>query len=148
MCLCAHLHLIGMCWRLEPKEMSSKNLKIFIRFYNLVHAFSKIQRNENYLWCLLLPRVNSWSLLSIAVPLSFGEGNGNPLQYSCLEKPMGRGAWQAGVYEVTRAGHDLATKPPPAPLSFPDVVSTNIFNIWFCFPWFAIDFNSSLFGCW
>ena len=47
---------------------------------------------------------------------------------------MGRGAWQAGVYEVTRAGHDLATKPPPAPLSFPDVVSTNIFNIWFCFP--------------
>ena len=24
-----------------------------------------------------------------------GEGNGNPLQYSCLENPMGRGAWQA-----------------------------------------------------
>ena len=23
-----------------------------------------------------------------------GEGNGNPLQYSCLENPMGRGAWQ------------------------------------------------------
>ena len=23
----------------------------------------------------------------------FGEGNGNPLQYSCLENPMGRGAW-------------------------------------------------------
>ena len=26
-----------------------------------------------------------------------GEGNGNPLQYSCLENPMGRGAWQATV---------------------------------------------------
>ena len=26
---------------------------------------------------------------------SLGEGNGNPLQYSCLENPMGRGAWQA-----------------------------------------------------
>ena len=24
-----------------------------------------------------------------------GEGNGNPLQYSCLENPMDRGAWQA-----------------------------------------------------
>ena len=24
---------------------------------------------------------------------SSGEGNGNPLQYSCLENPMGRGAW-------------------------------------------------------
>ena len=29
-----------------------------------------------------------------------GEGNGNPLQYSCLENPMVRKAWQATVYEV------------------------------------------------
>ena len=29
-----------------------------------------------------------------------GEGNGNPLQYSCLENPMDRGAWQATVYGV------------------------------------------------
>ena len=42
-----------------------------------------------------------------------GEGNGNPLQCSCLENPMDRGAWQATVYGVTRARHDLATKPPP-----------------------------------
>ena len=27
-----------------------------------------------------------------------GEGNGNPRQYSCLENPMGRGAWRATVY--------------------------------------------------
>ena len=26
-----------------------------------------------------------------------GEGNGNPLQYSCLENPMNRGVWQATV---------------------------------------------------
>ena len=31
-----------------------------------------------------------------------GGGNGNPLQYSCLEKPMDRGAWQATVYRVSR----------------------------------------------
>ena len=30
-----------------------------------------------------------------------GEGNGNPLQYSCLENPMDRGAWQAIAYGVT-----------------------------------------------
>ena len=30
-----------------------------------------------------------------------GEGNGNPLQYSCLENPMDRGAWWATVYGVT-----------------------------------------------
>ena len=35
-----------------------------------------------------------------------GEGNGNPLQYSCLENRMDRGAWQATVHEVTRIGHD------------------------------------------
>ena len=34
---------------------------------------------------------------------SSGEGNGNPLQYSCLENPMGRGVWQATVREVTKS---------------------------------------------
>ena len=41
-----------------------------------------------------------------------GEGNGNPLQYSCLEKTMDRGAWWATVHGVARVGHNLATKPP------------------------------------
>ena len=31
-----------------------------------------------------------------------GEGNGNPLQYSCRENPMDRGVWQATVHRVTR----------------------------------------------
>ena len=31
-----------------------------------------------------------------------GEGNGNPLQYSCLGNPMDRGAWQATVHGVTK----------------------------------------------
>ena len=31
-----------------------------------------------------------------------GEGNDNPLQYSCLEKSMDRGAWQATVHGVTK----------------------------------------------
>ena len=41
-----------------------------------------------------------------------GGGHGNPLQCSCLENPMDRGAWPATVHGVTRVGHDLATKPP------------------------------------
>ena len=32
-----------------------------------------------------------------------GEGNGNPLQYSCLEDPMDGGAWQARVHGVTKS---------------------------------------------
>ena len=33
----------------------------------------------------------------------YGEGNGNPLQYSCLENPMDGGAWQATVHGVTKS---------------------------------------------
>ena len=32
-----------------------------------------------------------------------GEGNGNPLQHSCLENLMGRGAWWATVYRITKS---------------------------------------------
>ena len=41
-----------------------------------------------------------------------GEGNGNPLWYSCLENPIDSGACQATVHGVARVGHNLATKPP------------------------------------
>ena len=41
---------------------------------------------------------------------SSGRGNGNPLQYSWLENPMNRGAWQLQSTESQRVGHDLETK--------------------------------------
>ena len=34
---------------------------------------------------------------------SFGEGNGTPVQYSCLENPRDGGAWWAAVYRVTQS---------------------------------------------
>ena len=34
---------------------------------------------------------------------SIGEGNGNPLQYSCLENPRDGGAWWAAFYEVAQS---------------------------------------------
>ena len=37
-----------------------------------------------------------------------GEGNGNPLQYSCLENPMDRGAWWAAVHRVARSRTQLS----------------------------------------
>ena len=42
-----------------------------------------------------------------------GEGNGNPLQHSCLENPMDRGAWRPTVHGVASVGHDLMTEAPP-----------------------------------
>ena len=37
-----------------------------------------------------------------------GEGDGNPLQYSCLENPMDRGAWQATVHGVINSRTQLS----------------------------------------
>ena len=50
---------------------------------------------------LLLGRKVMTNLDSIS-----GEGNGTPLQYSCLENPMDGGAWWAAVHGVARVGHD------------------------------------------
>ena len=36
-----------------------------------------------------------------------GEGHGYPLQYSCLQNPMDRGAWQATVHRVTKTWTQL-----------------------------------------
>ena len=41
---------------------------------------------------------------------SFEGRHGNTLQYSCMENPVGRGAWWATVRGVARVGQDLATK--------------------------------------
>ena len=40
-----------------------------------------------------------------------GEGNENPLKHSCLQNPMGRGAWQATVLGVARVRPNLVTQP-------------------------------------
>ena len=40
-----------------------------------------------------------------------GEGNGSPLQYSCLGNPTDRGTWRATVHGVVRTGHSSVAKP-------------------------------------
>ena len=39
-----------------------------------------------------------------------GGGHGNPLQYSCLENPMGRGAWWATVHRVPQSNMTKAAQ--------------------------------------
>ena len=41
--------------------------------------------------------------INLCTCIHVGEGNGNPLQYSCLEKPMDRGAWWATVHRVVKS---------------------------------------------
>ena len=46
-----------------------------------------------------------------------GEGNGNPLQCSCWDNPMNRGAWWATGHGVAKVRHNFATKQPPLHMS-------------------------------
>ena len=53
----------------------------------------------------IVPYKESISLMWVLSLLgqNIGEGNGTPLQYSCLENPMGGGAWEAAVHGVAKS---------------------------------------------
>ena len=48
------------------------------------------------------------SILRFALYKSYGEGNGTPLQHSCLENPMDGGAWWAAVHGVAKSRIQLS----------------------------------------
>ena len=45
----------------------------------------------------------SWAETALGPKVLLGEGNGNPLQYSCVENPMDRGPWQGTVHGVAKS---------------------------------------------
>jgi len=47
--------------------------------------------------------VLAWKIPWLEEPGRLGEGNGNPLQCSCLENPRGGGAWWAAMYGVAQS---------------------------------------------
>ena len=52
-------------------------------------------------WCAVV-----YGIMESWVEKIPGEGNGNPLQCSCLENPMDRGAWRATVHGVAQSQQD------------------------------------------
>ena len=50
-----------------------------------------------------LPAMQETQVQSLSWEDSPGEGNGNPLQYSCLENPMDRGACRVTVHGITKS---------------------------------------------
>ena len=69
----------------------------------------RTQNNKNQCRGTLLDDLH-YFILRLIIKLSLikqysidGEGNGNPLQYSCLENPVDRGAWWAAVHGVTQS---------------------------------------------
>ena len=59
------------------------------------------------IWEFLQQRAGSWNIKKLLLikenQMSSGEGNGSPLQYSCLENPMDRGAWWVTVHGVAES---------------------------------------------
>ena len=53
--------------------------------------------------CGSLPRFSNPHTNRHMLLINKGEGSGNPLQNSCLENPMDRGAWWAAVHEVAKS---------------------------------------------
>ena len=66
---------------------------------------------------VLVPKFESLKMLG----RSPGEGNGNPLQYSCLGNPMDRGAWQAIAHGVVESDttEQLSTAQLKSDMEFP-----------------------------
>ena len=103
--LLTSFHFIHQCW-LNTQALS--RVPSMFEFYFQISLV-----NQGILYFLIISlchfycnggnhnSINSL-YLRILVPNS-GEGNGNPLQYSCLENPMDGGAWQAGVHGVARS---------------------------------------------
>ena len=50
-----------------------------------------------------VPSLDTRATLRAFLAMGRGEGNGNPLQYSCLENPVDRGAWWAAVHRVAQS---------------------------------------------
>ena len=73
--------------------------------YILVSYFihSSLYLLISYPWSVSLREEFKLWLYYLGVVINSGEGNGNPLQYSCLENPVDRGAWWASVHGVAQS---------------------------------------------
>ena len=104
--ICFHVHFTCFPWTVW--EGGSQILDLF---YNrdlpaLVEMFCICSGEDGSLpWWLRMWSACSAGDLGLIPGLgrSPGEGNGNPLQYSCLENPMDRGAWQDIVHGVAKS---------------------------------------------
>ena len=80
------------------------DLEMYSQIWYQKHAQQKKNRKIGFYKNLSLPCIKEHYQEVKRQP---GEGNGNPLQYSCLENPVDRGAWWAAVHGVTQSQRRL-----------------------------------------
>ena len=81
---------------------------------------------------------------------SHGEGNGNPLQYSCLENPMDRGAWQTIAHGVAKSWTCLNEYVHLCPYFLNNHFVINFFVFMYfyqCFYWSIVDLQCCINFC-
>ena len=94
-------YIIECMYNLQNFVILSKVLS----FYCSKHSICLISNNSSSSWWFIGKESASHTGDTALIPGSRrypGEGNGNPLQYSCLENSMDRGAWGATVHRVTK----------------------------------------------
>ena len=113
-------HFKIQCGHLGNNSYNRETLICGLRFLYVYSVFFLLKRNKIFLSSVQLfscvrlfatpwttARLVSLSIANSRSLLKFisiaGEGNGNPLQYSCLGNPRDRGAWWAGVYGVAQS---------------------------------------------
>jgi len=67
-------------------------LQSLFKYVHFTHTTLKIRRGITFKWGFKIQEFQK-----------IGEGNGNPLQYSCLENPRDRGTWWAAIYGVAQS---------------------------------------------
>ena len=124
-----------LCEGIFPTQRSNLGLPycretlhpLYTSFYSIVYnrqtlmfSYNHIKENIQYVlskntWGFPCSSVSKESACSAGDPGSIpglgrppAEGNGNPLQYPCLENPMDRGAWWAAVHGVTKSRAQLS----------------------------------------
>ena len=85
---------------LYHRKMGLEKIRVFIIWLFIISFMANIHFSwdKHLLWACFY---YLWKLFSDAT--FSGEGNGTPLQYSCLENPMDGGAWQAAVQGVNKS---------------------------------------------
>ena len=68
-----------------------------------IFQFKKLLVLKKIVPLVLFKCDNKDKIIKVLNKMGFGEGNGTPLQYSCLENPMDGGAWWAAVHGVARS---------------------------------------------
>ena len=80
--------------------------------------------------CSLKEPIRVYVFIYMHILVYFAEGNGNPLQYTCLENLIDCSLPGSSVHEIARVGHDLVTTPPPLVYLYISQVKTYVYMLY------------------